>query len=189
MGTTFSPLVQPTTALLRLAAAWCLAGTLGLHAGCVAYRFGNQSLYRPDIRTIYVPMFRSDSFRPFLGERLTEAVIKEIELKTPYKVVSDPNADSVLTGRITYERKRVLAEDANDNPRDLDTELIVEIQWYDRLGGVILENSALAYSPRLFATLQNANFVPESGQSIATAHQENIQRLAEQIVAEMEMPW
>lgn len=184
-----SPLLSLTPSLLRVATLCCVAGCVALTHGCVAYRFGNQSLYRPDIKTIFVPMFRSDSFRPFLGERLTEAVIKEIELKTPYKVVSDPNADSVLTGRITYERKRVLAEDANDNPRDLDTELIVEIQWYDRLGGVILESSTLAYSPRLFSTLQNANFVPESGQSIATAHQESVQRLAEQIVAEMEMPW
>ena len=52
-------------------------------------------------------MFESVSFRRDLGERLTEAVMKQIEEKTPYKVVSDPNADSMLSGRIAQESKRV----------------------------------------------------------------------------------
>ena len=42
-------------------------------------------------------MIESDSYRRDLGERLTEAVIKEIELKTPYKVVGTPDADSILS--------------------------------------------------------------------------------------------
>ena len=73
---------------------------LGWLSGCAGYQIGNQSLYPPDIHTVYVPMFESKSFRRDLGERLTEAVAKEIELKTPFKVVNDPNADSVLTGRL-----------------------------------------------------------------------------------------
>jgi len=175
----------PHSRQARLLLVSCLAAV----AGCAGYQVGNQSLYRPDIRTIYVPVFRSESFRPFLGERLTEVVIKEIELKTPYKVVASPNADSVLTGRIVFERKKVLAEDANDNPRDIDTEFVVEVNWHDRLGGAILENAAFTYSPRIFVAAQDQNFIPESGQSLATAHQANLQRLAQQIVAEMESPW
>src|SRR6266481_1806454 len=75
--------------------------------GCAGYRFGAASLYPPDIQTVYVPVFESNSFRRNLGEWLTEAVCKEIELKTPYKVVGTPNADSVLTGKITSDTKRV----------------------------------------------------------------------------------
>ena len=41
----------------------------------------------PDVSTVYVPMIESGSYRRDLGERLTEAVAKQIELKTPYKVV------------------------------------------------------------------------------------------------------
>ena len=81
-------------------------------SGCAGLHVGQQSLYRPEIATIYVPVFESESYRPNLGERLTEAVVKEIELKTPYKVVQTPNADSVLRGRIVMETKRVLAENA-----------------------------------------------------------------------------
>ena len=61
------------------------------------YQVGSDSLYAPDVATVYVPMIESDSYRRDLGERLTEAVVKEIELKTPYKVVSTPDADSILS--------------------------------------------------------------------------------------------
>ena len=64
--------------------------------GCAGYQLGQRSLYRPDIRTIHVPVVHSDSFRRHLGERLTEAIVKEIELKTTYKVVDAGSADSVL---------------------------------------------------------------------------------------------
>ncbi len=74
-------------------------------AGCAAYHVGNASLFPPDIHTVFVPMFESDSLRRNLGEMLTEAVTKEIELRTPFKVVGTPNADSVLTGRITGDTK------------------------------------------------------------------------------------
>ena len=79
--------------------------------GCAGYRFGNNTLYASNVRTVYVPMIQSESFRTTpgidLGERLTEAVCKEIEKRTPFKVVGDPNADSVLTARIVADTKRV----------------------------------------------------------------------------------
>src|ERR1051325_2587560 len=99
---------------MRLLLAAAMLAALG---GCAGYRAGTASLYPPDIHTVYVPIFESDSFRRNLGERLTEAVDKEIELKTPYKVVHTPDADSVLTGRILGDTKRVVVEDQNDQPR------------------------------------------------------------------------
>ena len=48
-------------------------------------------------------MFRSstpDSLRPGLGPWLTEAVIKQIEQTTDYKVVSRNKADTVLEGLV-----------------------------------------------------------------------------------------
>jgi len=158
-------------------------------AGCAGYQVGTQSLYRGDIRTVYVPLFESDSFRRNLGERLTETVMKEIEAKTPYKVVQHPNADSILTGRIVGHRKRVVAKDANNQPRDNDTEFTVQVSWHDRRGGQIMHNAALPFAPLSLTVVQATNVLPESGQSMATAHQEAIQRLARQIVWQMETRW
>jgi len=158
-------------------------------SGCAGLHVGQQSLYRPGIRTIYVPVFESESFRPNLGERLTEAVVKEIELKTPYKVVHSPNADSVLRGRIVSEGKRVLAENAFDEPRNIATDMQIEVNWYDRQGGLILRNASFAYSPVAFAVGQTTDLIPEAGQSIATAQQKSLSSLAKQIVEQMEIPW
>ncbi len=66
---------SPST-VYRLPTTLCC---LLLLSGCAAYHIGNSSLFPPDIHTVYVPMFESDSFRRDLGERLTEAVCKEIE--------------------------------------------------------------------------------------------------------------
>ena len=150
---------------------------------------GTRSLYRPDIRTVYVPMFESDSLRRNLGERLTEAVVREIELKTPYKVVHRTDADSILTARVISDTKRVVAEDVNDIPRDIETDLIVQVDWTDHRGQFLMQDQNFNFSTISFSVAQNANFVPEGGQSVATAHQEAIQRLAEQIVSQMESRW
>jgi hypothetical protein len=157
--------------------------------GCATYRFGNRSLYRCDIRTVHVPMVQSDSFRRNLGERLTEAIVKELELKTQYKVVDAASADSVLTVRLISESKRVLSETRNDDPRDLEADFFAQMSWADRRGDLIAGGTPVPFAPLLVNISQTASFVPEGGQSMATAQQEAIQRMAEQIVGQMEAPW
>jgi hypothetical protein len=138
---------------------------------------------------VYVPMFESDSFRRYLGEWLTEAVMKEIEAKTDYKVVSDPNADSVLSGRIIGETKRVLIYARTGDPRELQKELRVMVSWVDRRGRVLRESPPIPLPSELTDVTGTGNFVPEIGQSGATAQQEAIQQVARQIVGLMENPW
>ncbi|ASV73155.1 hypothetical protein THTE_0553 [Thermogutta terrifontis] len=158
--------------------------------GCAGYQVGNVQLYRPDIQTVYVPMFQSASLRPGLGERLTEAVIKEIELRTPYKVVGSPEqADSILTGRIVSETKRTVVENPYDDPREIATRFQVEVQWIDNRGRSLTAEETIPVPPELTSVVAEATFVPEVGQSLATAQQAAIQRLASQIVGMMENPW
>jgi len=158
-------------------------------AGCASYRVGNQTLYAPDVQTVYVPMIESESFRRGLGERLTEAVVKEIELKTPFKVVGTPDADSVLAARLVDETKRVRIENQNDDPRALDIAMAVEITWVNRRREPIRVPSTLALPPGLLPVGNTVALIPEAGQSVATAQQQAIERLAQQIVSTMEEPW
>ena len=158
-------------------------------AGCAGYQIGNQSLYPAHIRTVYVPMFDSTSFRRNLGEQLTEAVQKEIELKTPYKVVHDAGADSILSGQIVGETKRLVVGSRTGDPREIQVNLRVEVSWIDRFGGVIRQAEPIPLPPEITDVGASANVVPEVGQSVAAAHQQAISRLAEQIVALMEAPW
>lgn len=176
------PSIRSTLALLVTIAASGLAG-------CAGYQLGSQSLYRADIRTVYVPIIQSDVFRRDYGERLTEALVKEIELKTPYKVVHYPNADSVLTGRILDESKRVIAENAFDEPRVLEHNVLVHVTWMDRYGNVLMPDSRIPVSPFALEASEASVFIPEAGQSIATAQLDIFQNLAQQIVGQMETRW
>lgn len=172
---------------LRLALL-TLAAALVFTSGCTTYRFGNDALFPPDIQTVYVPMFTSDSFRRNLGERLSEAVKKEIENRTPYKLVNTPEADSILTGRIINDTKRLTIEHPDDEARELEIDFVVEVTWVDRRGE-ILRQQGVPLPPAVVQFSAAAPVRPETGQSITTGQQEVIRRLAIQIVDLMEAPW
>lgn len=157
--------------------------------GCAGYQIGNQSLYPCHIQTVYVPIFQSNSFRRNYGERLTEAVMKEIELKTPYKVVGTPSADSILSGKIVTESKRQITPSPLGDPRQLEVGLQVLVKWIDRSGKVLRDDVPVPLDDPSVSVQNSAKVVPEVGQSIASGQQQAIQRAAEQIVALMEAPW
>ncbi len=118
---------------------------------------------------MHVPVVQSDSYRRYLGERLTEAIVKQIELKTPYKVVGSDAADSVLSMRLVSESKRVLPKKRFDEPRDIETDFFVQVSWVDRRGDLMMTQDNVPAAPLLLNIGQTANFVPEAGQSLATA--------------------
>ena len=158
-------------------------------AGCAGYQLGTSTLYNPNIRTIYVPIVRNDTFRHDLGVQLTEAVQKAIEQRTPYKVVNDPAADSTLTCRVTSQAKRTVTEARTDEPRAVETLVTLELTWTDRRGNLLMENRPVPLGDLAYYFIQGIDFVPEGGQSMATAQQRAVERWSEQIVNQMESRW
>jgi hypothetical protein len=157
-------------------------------SGCAAYHFGNATLFPPDISTVYVPMVESHSFRPDLGEALTEAIDKEIEKQTPYKVVSSPNADSVLTAKIIQDTKRVIDLNKFDEARHTEVNYQIMVTWINRKGDVIY-NGAVPLPPEFTNIGASASYIPEYGQSYSTAQYQVVESLAKQVVGLMERPW
>jgi hypothetical protein len=150
--------------------------------GCRSYHLGNQYLFRSDIRTVHVAIADSDSNRRFLGQRLTEAVVKQISNTTPLTITEPALADSVITARVVRDRKSVLTETLTDEGRAVDVGLIVEVDWTDRAGTPLMQRQSLKIN-------HSADFIPEGGQSLSTAQQEVIERIAREIVGQMETPW
>ena len=159
--------------------------------GCASYQVGNQTLYPSHIKTVHVPVFESLSFRRNLGEQLSEAVVKEIETKTPYKVVgSAADADSVLTCNIINDTKNMIVQDWYNDPRQMQMVMQVQVTWVDRKGNVLRESEPIVISPATSTQVTATSILTaETGQSVATAQQEAIARAAEQIVGMMETPW
>lgn len=157
--------------------------------GCATYQMGTDTLYPAEIRTVYVPVIRSTSFRRNLGEILTEAIVKEIELKTPFKVVDSTVADSILSVEIVGDTKRIIIESPTDEGRDIEFEQIAMVSWVDRRGELLRQGSPIPIPNSFTQVAQTAEIVPEIGSSIITAELETAQRMAEQIVSLMEAPW
>ena len=166
-----------------------LVAVLAVSSGCASYQVGQATLFRPDIHTVHVPVFESDSLRRNLGERLTEAIIKEIESRSPYKVVGSPDADSILSGRIVTEVKRTVAENRNDDVRDIEADMTVEVRWSSRRGEMLMQRSSIPLGPLNVAVAGSEQFFPEAGQSLETAQQRVIEQLARHIVGQMEIWW
>jgi hypothetical protein len=166
-----------------LPAAYCL-----LFSGCATYQIGNATLFPPDIQTVYVPIVESSSFRPDLGEKLTEAIAKEIERRTPYKVVGSPNADSILSAKLIEDTKRVIVQNKFDEARSTEVNYQVRVTWINRKGDQIY-NGAVPLPPQFVQLGQGANYIPEFGQSYVTSEMQVCQKLASQIVDLMEKPW
>ena len=171
---------------LSLCLLLALAGT----TGCTNYRMGARSIYAPDIQTVYVPMIRSNSYRRYLGEWLTEAVVKRIEQVTPYKVVGQPDlADSVLKVQIITDTKQTLMESFTDEPREQQFSLQIAADWINRNGEQLGQPVNVPLPPTLNPINQSSNLFPELGQSTTSAEQQDIERLAVQVVSMMEAPW
>jgi hypothetical protein len=171
--------------------------------------------YDLSIRTVHVPIFKNlaqGAFIRGLEFDLTRAVIRDIEAKTPYKVVSDPcHADTELSGTIVSMNKVVININPDNLVREAQTVLTAQVTWKDLRPGHVGEilSAPNRPGPLPIPALQpgdapppgatpvppptvvqsEASFAPELGQSTTTALQLNVDRLALQIVLMMEKPW
>jgi len=255
-----------------------LAGAAGLLAlpSCesgggftvLGYHAGQDALYDCNIHTVRVPIFQNRTYIRGLEFELTRAVVREIETKTPFKVVgADCNADTELTGTIINFTKGTLNVNQLNEIREQETDMTVEVVWRDLRTGQMLSDptrrpdgtsgpalpalpgaAPIAGTPGLVppgtistpglippttitaptspaATAATAapaapvlgpdgkpvlgpnglpipapasgkilltstgDFIPELGQSVTSARQQNVDRMAVQIASMMEKPW
>lgn len=197
----------------------CLCGcliaalTLSLPA-CTSLGDGHFSLFgystRPNydtgIRTVYVPIFKNNTFYKDMEFDLTKAVIREIEAKTPYKIARcREDADTELLVKIVNYNKSVMLMNQLGEIRQGQTMLTCELVWRDLRPGYdenVLSKQGPA-RPDPFAPPPDPNappkppppvlvqsvatFEPELGGSLNAAKIQNVDRLAVQIVSMMEI--
>ncbi len=163
-----------------IALGMALAG-LGIMAlaGC---GYTTRSIYPTSIATVAVPVFKSSTFRRNLEFELTEAIDKNIEARTPYKISGESHADSILTGKIVSVQENVLTNRLQNNlPQETQITIVVNFTWKDaRTGKVLVRRVNFARS---------STVVPQIGQRLTDAESAAIDSLARSIVDEMQLPW
>jgi len=168
---------------LRAALAWMpLAIACLVLSGC-GYSF--RAPYDKSVRTVYVPMFKSQTFRRDLEKMLTEKVIKEITRRTPYQIAGSlEEADTVLHGTVNFADKNLILENGLSNlPRQMTATINISVNWTHNPPTESEKNRPPT------AVTQTVNFIPEAGETVLTAYDKVAQSLAAQIVDMMEQPW
>jgi hypothetical protein len=156
-----------------------LACGLFLLTGC---SYSSKSLYNTNVKTVAVPIFTNKTFRRDWEFKLTDAIDKNIEYRTPYKLASQKSADTVLTGEIVDIQENVLTRRFGTGlPRETEVTVIVNFQWKDlRSGRVIVERKSFNRA---------STEIPQINERIDDATQLAIERLAAAIVEQMQAEW
>ncbi len=168
---------------------WCVVAFAVALAGC-GYKQGADSgsayhwssLYRQDIRTVAVPIFTTRSFERGVEFGLSQAVVKQIEATTPYKVVPAERADTVLEAQVVDVQVSTLSTDPNSAiPQEQSLGLTIDFLWKDlRSGRILVERRGFE---------QTATYYPTLGEGRFVGRQQAIERLALAIVQELQADW
>jgi hypothetical protein len=153
-----------------------------LAAGC---GYSIRPPYDANVRTVYVPVFKSNSFRRDLNFMLTRRIQEEIQNRTPFKVVGSPEgADTTLEGTITFVDKNVQVENPSNLPRQIMGTIMVQVRWVD---------NRLPFEEKRdlkpVTVVETVPFYPEIGEPVTLGWEKAIDKLARQVIGMMEERW
>ena len=166
---------------LRLPPALLPLLAAALLAGC---GYTTKPPFRTDIRTVAVPIFTNDSFYQGIEFDLTEAVKKEIEAQSPYKVTGTDSADTILRGKITKVVQTVLAEtNTGGLPQELEVQYFVDFQWSNARTGETLADAK--------GVVAAGRYVPTQpvGETLSVGQHDAAQHMAEKLLSAMRSGW
>ncbi len=116
--------------------------------GCAGYQLGGAAAkpaYLKNVNTIAVQAFRNNTLLPRLEGLITDTIIKQIEQDGTYRVVTDSQADALLTGYIE-KVERQPARSVRGNvllSSEFNLTVSVRFQLVERSSGKILDSGRL----------------------------------------------
>lgn len=149
-------------------------------AGC---GYTQNEVFPDQYRTVAVPMFENRTHYRHVEMQLSEALVKEIERRTPYKVVSPAVADTVLQGVIvSIDQSELARRPRGGVPEELELTVTVDFEWRDREGEVVRSRHG-------FEAV--GHYVPARpiSEPFETARHTVVQQLAAAIVSTLRSDW
>lgn len=140
------------------------------------------SIFRSDVKTVAVPAFGTKSFSRGDEVTLSQALVTQIESRTPYKVVPLGRADTVLEGIVVGTGVgTVSADNYTALPQEHLYTISVDFTWKDlRTGQILVER-------RNFE--QSSAYYPTMGEGRFAGRQAAAEALAASIVDELQGDW
>lgn len=146
--------------------------------------YASGELYSRKYRSVAVPILQNQSEDRAISFQLADALVKEIEASTPYKVTGEGRADTVLRGKITKVALSALSQSLGTGlTEEMAIKVTIDFEWIDmRTGKPIVARNGFQGSSVFVASLPN-------NQPIDLARFAVSQQLARDIVASMQGEW
>ena len=144
----------------------CLPMVLG---GCGYHTAGSATHIPGNVRTIAVPVFATHAQAFHTEMALTQAVIRELNLRTKYRVQTSgaDEADAVLNGTVLTQTADPLTYDSTTGQTSSYlVRITVKVVLTARDGRVLYENDALAYREQYQSTQDLSGFIREDSPAV-----------------------
>ncbi len=150
--------------------------------GCGYRLAGPAGLYPDNIETVAIGTVSNETFERADTARLTSALIRELETRTPYRTAPLARADSVLEVTITRIARRTTSRNPGSAIPDEQLYVVLaDVLWKDvRTGKVLLRLENFEQTAALYPTLGESGFI---------SSQEAAEELAAGIVEAMGGAW
>ena len=164
--------------------ALAIAGLLPACASDPRDGYAFNSAWDDSISAVAVSVFDNTTFYTGMETDLTEAVIREIQQRTPWRVTSADRADAVLTGVITdVDLATISRRRGTGLVEEQSTRITVDFTWRDNRTGEALARRQQFAASGASVSARPTNERPEVGQ------REAIAQLATDIVGELRHAW
>ena len=147
--------------------------------------YSQQEIYPDHVQTVAIPLFENRTFYQGVEFDLTEALVKEIELRTPYKVISNENAaDTRLAGTVrAIEQAQLRRRRPGGLPQEMEVTVTVDFEWRD-----LQTQDILAGAPGL---AEVGTYLPSDpvSEPFEIAQHDAVEKLAAAIVSRLQSDW
>src|SRR5688500_9114940 len=159
--------------------------SLGLLAGGCSYS-ASPALFPPHLRTLAVPVLRNATTEPNLEQEGTQALVDRFVRDNNLRVVSEDDADLVLTGSVMKYTNAVFAFNAQEKAEEYQVPVTVQLTARDRV-----KNREMWRDDNLVRTT-NYFVVPTPGrdpQDQFTARRDAIDKIADAVLNKTVEGW
>ena len=153
--------LTPSTTVRRilLATAFLLAAT-----GCGYHTAGSATHIPANVRTVAVPVFATHAQAYHTEMALTQAVVRELNTRTRYRVLTNAQGDSDATLRGTVLTQTSVPLTYDSTTGETSSYLLtitVKVVLTARDGQVLYQNDALSYREQYQSTQDLSGFIRE----------------------------
>ena len=156
--------------LLRTLAIGCLSlCCLVPLAGCGYHTAGSATHIPASVRTIAVPVFATHAQAYHTEMAVTQAVVRELNTRTRYRVITSASADAdaVLSGTILTQTPEPLTYDSTTGETSSYLVTVtVKVVLTARDGRVLYRNDALSYREQYQSTQDLSGFIREDSPAV-----------------------